>query len=316
MPMNTSANVVMGIDVCQERLDVCRSDTGEALLFANDEQGIRRLVRHLKSHPVELIVCEATGGLERELVAHLVTAEVPVAVVNPRQVRDFARATGRLAKTDEIDAAVLAAFGVAVNPVPRPPKDALTQALSDQLTRRSQLVEMLAEEKNRRRRASTAMGRSIDLHIDWLKLQIAGIDQDIDDTLHASPAWMEKIDLLAGMKGVGPVLRAALFAWMPELGQLNRKQAAALAGVAPYARDSGSMRGQRVIWGGRQPLRNVLYMATLVAVRWNPAIKRFYDQLVARGKPKKVALVAAMRKLLITINAIFRSAMPYRGAAA
>lgn len=314
--MNTSVNVVMGIDVCQARLDICRSDTGEGLLFANDEKGIRRLVRHLQSHPVDLVVCEATGGLEREAVAHLIAAGVPVAVVNPRQVRDFARATGRLAKTDQLDAAVLAAFGVAVHPLPRPPKDALTQALSDQLTRRSQLVEMLAEEKNRHQRAPTAVCQSIDLHIDWLKQQIQGIDQAIDDTLHASPGWMEKIHLLAGMKGVGPVLRAALFAWMPELGQLNRKQVAALAGVAPYARDSGSMRGQRVIWGGRQPLRNVLYMATLVAVRWNPAIKRFYDQLVARGKPKKVALVAAMRKLLITINAIFRSAMPYRGAAA
>lgn len=149
---------------------------------------------------------------------------------------------------------------------------------------------MRPKKRKRRKPATTAVGQNIDLHIDWLKRQIEVIDQDIDATLHSSPGWLDKIDLLAAMKGVGPMLRAALFAWMPELGQLNRKQAAALAGVSPYARDSGTLRGQRVIWGGRQPLRNVLYMATLIAVRWNPKIKAFYDQLVARGKPKKVAL--------------------------
>lgn len=308
------AFVAMGIDVCQARLDVCRSDTGEVRAWRNEAADIERLLEGLREAPVDLVVCEATGGLERLLVGGLLAAGVSVAVVNPRQVRDFAKASGRLAKTDRLDAAVLAAFGVALQPQARAPKDALTQRLSDLLTRRSQLVEMLAEEKNRRLRAPQVVRASLEENIVWLERQIAALDEEIDHTIKASPAWLEKLNLLSGMKGIGPVLRAALLAWLPELGQLNRRQVAALAGVAPFARDSGTMRGQRSIWGGRQPLRNVLYMGALVAIRWNPVISRFYGQLVARGKPKKVALVAAMRKLLVIINAIFRSGIAYQHA--
>lgn len=304
--------VVMGIDVSQARLDWSRSDDGRHASVAYDKAQLEGLIEELREHPVGLVVCEATGGLERELVGTLIAAGFPVAVVNPRQVRDFARSNGQLAKTDRLDAAAIAAFGVAVRPRIHVPKDALAQALSEQMARRSQLVAMRMEEKNRLDRAAKAVRKNIRKHVEWLDRQIRALDSDIDGTLKASPQWQAKLDLLEGLKGIGPVFRATLFAELPELGHLNRKAIAALVGIAPFPCDSGTMRGKRVIWGGRKVVRDALYMATLVASRYNPTIKAYYQRLIQRGKPKKVALVACMRKLLTIVNALFKTKQPYR----
>ena len=306
---NTSLNRVVGIDIAQSFIDVC--DAGRVQRLVYDTASVRGLIQGWKTDRPDLVVCEATGGLERPLVAQLVAAGFAVAVVNPRQVRDFAKATGRLAKTDRIDAQVIAAFGVAVKPVAHPPKEELTQELDDQMRRREQLVEMMVAEKNRLSRAAGAVRKGIRLHIDWLKGQIELVDRDIEGMLKASPLWQAKLDLLKDFKGIGPVTRASLFAWLPELGTLSRKQVASLVGVAPHACDSGTMRGQRHIWGGRSAIRRAIYMATLVAVRRNPPLRRHYESLRARGKPAKVALVACMRKLLVILNAVFRSGSPY-----
>lgn len=306
------AFVVMGIDVSQATLDWSRSDDGRHASVAYDKPRLEGLIEELREHPVGLVVCEATGGLERELVGTLIAAGFPVAVVNPRQVRDFARSNGQLAKTDRLDAAAIAAFGVAVRPRIHVPKDELAQALSEQMARRSQLVAMRMEEKNRLDRAAKAVRKNIRKHVEWLDRQIRALDSDIDGTLKASPQWQAKLDLLDGFKGIGPVLRATLFAELPELGQLNRKAIAALVGIAPFPCDSGTMRGKRVIWGGRKVVRDALYMATLVASRYNPTIKAYYQRLIQRGKPKKVALVACMRKLLTIVNALFKTKQPYR----
>jgi len=306
------AFVVMGIDVSQATLDWSRSDDGRHASVAYDQAQLKGLVQELRAHPVGLVVCEATGGLERELVGTLIAAGFPVAVVNPRQVRDFARSNGQLAKTDRLDAAAIAAFGVAVRPRIHVPKDELAQALAEQMTRRLQLVAMRAEEKNRLDRAPKAVRKNIRKHVEWLDRQIRALDSDIDGTLKASPHWQAKLDLLEGFKGIGPVLRTALFAELPELGHLNRKAIAALVGVAPFPCDSGTMRGKRIIWGGRKVVRDALYMATLVASRYNPTIRAYYQRLLQRGKPKKVALVACMRKLLSICHAILKSQQPWR----
>jgi transposase len=259
-----------------------------------------------------LVVLEATGGIEMPVAATLAVAGIPIAVVNPRQVRDFARATGRLAKTDSIDAKVLALFAAAVRPQVRPLPDANEQELGDILSRRRQLVEMITAEKNRLRSArSKAVRTHIQAHITWLETELANIDSDLKRIIRESPVWREKDDLLKSVPGVGPVLSTTLLADLPELGTLNRRQIASLVGVAPFNRDSGKLRGKRMIWGGRAAVRTVLYMSTLVATRRNPVIRVFYQRLCAAGKAKKVALTACMRKLLTILNAMLKHGTPW-----
>lgn len=305
-------SVVLGVDVSQDTLDWSRSDTKESGQVDHDRNGIRALIAAVRERPVDLVVLEATGGLERDVVADLIVAGLPVAVVNPRQVRDFAKASGQLAKTDRLDAKVIAAFAVAVKPAVHVSKDVQTQALDDLLTRRQQLVLMRVDEDNRLKRAPKGVRKSIREHVEWLQRRINVLNDDIDGALKASPQWQAKLDLLKDFKGMGPTAQAAVIAWLPELGKLNRKAIAALVGIAPFPCDSGKLRGVRVIWGGRKPIRDALYMPTLVATRYNPTIRAYYGRLLAKGKPKKLALIACMRKLLTILNAIFKTQLPYR----
>ena len=249
---------------------------------------------------------EATGGLETELASALAAAGLPVAVVNPRQVRDYAKACGRLAKTDRIDALILAGFAAAIRPQVRELPDEDTRALGDLLARRRQLIEMRVQEKLRLQRASSVQRVSLREHITWLDERIARLDIELTHALRCSPAWRDKDDLLKAIPGVGSVTRATMLALLPELGTLNRRQIAALVGVAPFNRDSGKHQGQRVIWGGRAQVRRTLYMAVVAAMRCNPLIRSFYLHLRAQGKPAKVALTACMRKLLIIMNAMLK----------
>ncbi len=300
------ANCVVGIDVSQSQLDIAARPGEQPWRVANSEDGIAQLVEALASLRPALIVMEATGGMQIPVVAALGAAGLPVAVVNPRQVRDFARATGRLAKTDALDAAVLAHFAETIRPTPRPLPDETAQQLSALVTRRRQLVEMRTAESNRLHSALRSMRPSIVQHIAWLDQELETIEQALQDTIHNSPLWRAKEDLLRSVPGVGPAVARTLIADLPELGQLNRQQIAALVGVAPLNRDSGRLRGRRTIWGGRANVRAALYMAALVASRYNPAIKTFYDRLLAAGKVPKVALTACMRKLLVILNAILK----------
>jgi transposase len=264
------------------------------------------LVERLRGRAITLIVLEATGGYELPVVAALSAAQLPVVVVNARQVRDFARAVGKLAKTDAIDAAVLAQFGEAVKPELRPLADEVTRMLQGWLGRRRQLVEMLQAEEQRLSMATAAVRPQIQRHIEWLRAQLRDVDGQLKDLIHRSPVWREHDDLLRSVPGVGPVLATTLLADVPELGRLNRKQIAALVGVAPLNRDSGAQRGSRRIWGGRAPVRAALYMATVASLRCNPVIRNFYERLCAAGKPRKLALTACMRKLLTILNAMMR----------
>jgi transposase len=298
----------VGIDVSKKQLDVVVRPTGEVWSAANDEPGIAELVSRLVEVSPVLVVLEATGGLQIPAVTALALRGIPIAVVNPRQVRDFAKALGRLAKTDTIDAEVLARFAEAVRPEPRPLPDEQAVQLEGLLTRRRQLVEMVTAETNRLGACRIArVRRGIEQHVAWLRKQIVDVDDELDGSIRASAVWREKDDLLRSVPGVGPVVSRTLLAELPELGRLNRKQIAALVGVAPMNRDSGTKRGHRHIWGGRAAVRGVLYMAALVAVRHNPRFKAFYQGLLRRGKLKKVALVACMRKLLTTLNAMVRA---------
>lgn len=259
-----------------------------------------------------MVVVEATGGLEISLVAALGLAGLPVTVVNPRQVRDFARATGRLAKTDKLDAQVLAQFGAAVRPVVRPLPDEARLELRALVTRRRQLLEMITAEKNRMRRTTPAVRHRIEVNIKWLKEQLKELDHDQGDFLRSSPLWQEEARLLQSVPGIGPVVTATLIARLPELGSLNSKEVASLVGVAPFNRDSGTLRGKRTVWGGRGPLRTALYMATLVAVRRHPVLWAFYQRLCAAGKPKKVALTACLRKPLVILNSMIKRNQPWK----
>lgn len=297
----------VGIDVSKVRLDVFMSMDERVLAFANDEAGIAQLTAALQRSAPTLIVLEATGGLERGLVAELVAGGLPVAVVNPRQVRDFAKATGRLAKTDRLDARVLARFAEAIQPAQRPIPDATTQAFADQLVRRRQLVEMLATEKTRLlQHPPKAVRKDIKDHIAWLENALRASDDGLCQAVEGSPIWQAKRDLLAEVKGVGAVTTLTMIGLLPELGTLGRKQIAALVGVAPLNRDSGTLRGRRTVWGGRAEVRHVLYMATLSAIRHNPTLHTFHARLRAAGKAPKVAIVACMRKLLTILNAMLR----------
>lgn len=305
-------NEYVGIDVSKARLDVHGLPTDRASAYVHDEAGVDALLRALSDASPQLIVLEATGGLERALVAALLAKGLPVAVVNPRQVRDFAKASGQLAKTDRIDARVLAQFAKAIEPTQRPVPDEAAQAFADQLTRRRQLVEMLAVEKTRLKQAPNKLVRKdIKQHIAWLENKLRASDEGLRQAVEESPTWQAKRDLLGEVKGIGEVTVLTLIGALPELGRLNRKQIAALVGIAPFNRDSGTLRGKRTVWGGRAVVRQILYMATLSAVRFNPPIAAFYRRLRANGKIAKVALVACMRKLLTMLNAMVRDGRPW-----
>lgn len=296
----------IGIDVAKGHLDMAVGSTGEPWQVAYAEEGIGQVVSRLQPLHPQLVVLEATGGLELPLVAALAAAGLPVVVVNPRQVRDFAKATGRLAKTDALDAQAIAHFAEAVRPVPRPLPDADTQALEALLARRRQVIGMLTAEKNRLGTALPRVRPRIHSHIRWLEGELAALNKELGNAIHHSPIWREKDNLLQSVPGVGPVLSLTLLAHLPELGTLAGKQVAALAGVAPLNRDSGTLRGKRTVWGGRATVRAALYMATLVATRCNPVIRAFYRRLCQAGKPKKVALTACMHKLLTILNAMVK----------
>lgn len=299
--------VFVGIDVSKDRLDVAILPSGEVSSFEHDEAGLIALTQKLEELQPESVIVEATGGLERTLVAVLAAASVPVIVVNPRQVRDFAKATGQLAKTDSIDAMMLALFGQRVRPELRELPDEETQALEALLVRRRQIMDMLVAENNRLRLASSVVAKDLKAHIRFLDKRLAGVEDEIDAAIKNSAVWRAKEKLLRSVPGVGPVLSRTLLAELPELGKLTNNQISKLVGVAPLNRDSGRYRGTRKIWGGRASVRSVLYMATFSATRWNPVIRAYYEQLTSRGKPHKVALVACMRKLLITLNSMARS---------
>jgi transposase len=302
----------VGIDVSQERLDVCLLPGGERAEFSRDRRGIARLVAWLASRERLLVVVEASGGLERMPTVALAQATLAVAVVNPRQIRDFARAAGLLAKTDRLDAYALALYGERLRPVPRPPRSSADHALAALVLRRRQLAQLVEAEHNRARRTDEPLVHtSIETHLSWLEPTIGELERAIEQRLEASPTWRERAALLASVPGVGKVTVATLLGLMPELGRLDRRAIAALVGVAPFARDSGLMKGRRTIWGGRAQVRAVLYMAALVAVRHNPRLRAFYLRLVAAGKPKKLALTAATRKLVVILNALVRDGQPW-----
>jgi transposase len=307
----TRAQLVVGIDVSKARLDVAVRPTGR-FAVPNDDSGIAQLLDRLKAAPPTLIVVEATGGTELPLIGALAAASLPIVVVNPRQIRDFAKATGQLAKTDALDAQVLAHFADVVRPEPRPLPDAQTQELAALVTRRRQLIEMLTAEKNRLASARVVVRKQLRAHITWLERALDQADTDLAEALRQSPLWREKDELLRSVPGIGPVLATTLLANLPELGTLTHKQIAALVGVAPLNRDSGTLRGKRTVWGGRAQVRAALYMAAIVAARFNPVIRAFYQRLCAAGKAKKVALVACMRKLLTIVNAMLKHRTPWR----
>lgn len=294
----------IGIDVSKATLDVAALPDGQSWTVTNDDLGLAELAPHLVALAPALIVLEATGGFELLAAITLAKVGLPIAVVNPRQVRDFAKAMGQLAKTDALDAGMLAAFAQRVRPEPRPLPDEATQLLDGLLTRRRQLVEMLTAEKNRLGFARGPVKRDISQHIRWLEKRLADVDGDLQDAVAASPLSQAKAELLRSVPGVGPVTTFTLLATLPELGQLSRRQIAALVGVAPLNRDSGTLRGKRMVWGGRASVRAVLYMAALVGLKHNPILRRFYERLRAAGKPFKVAVTACMRKLLTILNAM------------
>jgi len=305
----------LGLDVAKATVELASEPAGVSGQFATDAAGLAAVVRAGQAQPVTLVVLEATGGYEAPVVAALVSAGLPVAVVNPRQVRDFAKALGRLAKTDRIDAQVRALFGARVQPAPRPLPDEAPQELEALLTRRRQLLEMLHAERQRRPHArGRVVRRSLDTHLRWLERQVIDTDATREAAIQASPVWRVQDQLLQSVPGVGPTLARTRLGLVPELGHLDRHHLAALGGVAPLARDSGTLRGRRTGWGGRPAVRRVLYRAALTAARWNPVLRVFYRRLRQAGKPAKLALTAVARKLLVLLNAILRDARPWRYA--
>lgn len=301
--MATGASVV-GIDVSQHTLDLASLPDGRSWQVPHDETGLAVVVEELRTLAPERIVLEATGGLERDVVVALALAALPVIVMNPRQVREFAKAIGQRAKTDRLDALLLARLAQTLAPAVRPLPDAATRALEAVVTRRQQVQAMITAETNRLRTASAAVRPAIERHLIFLRGEVAALNREIEQQLAASPVWLAKATILLSVPGVGPVLTSTLVSKVPELGTLTDKTAASLLGVAPFARDSGRSRGQRHIWGGRADVRGVLYMATLAAIRCNPVIAACYARMRAAGKLKKVALVACMRKLLVILNAM------------
>lgn len=307
----------VGIDVSKRTLDVCLltpvdDSQGETFTLSNDQEGVDELLSRLEGVSPELVVLEATGRYERLAATSMAASGIPVAVVNPRRARDFAKAIGKLAKTDKIDAFVLARFASAVGPSPSVIPDEKAAALQDILTRRRQLLSMLVAENNRLRMAPKTLAKRIQAHVGWLEKELSRTEADLDETIEASAVFKQNEALLRSVPGVGPVLSRTLLAELPELGKLDHKRLCALVGVAPFNRDSGQSRGKREVWGGRAPVRAALYMGALVATRHNPRIKEFYERLLAAGKPKKVALVACMRKLLTILNAVMRDRAIWR----
>jgi transposase len=300
-----SEKICVGIDVSKATLDVATT-RNERWSYANEEEGIQELIEALRTREVERIVLEASGGYEAAVVAALASAGLPVIVVNPRQVRDFAKATGRLAKTDRIDAGVLAQFAQVIKPELRALKDADTQQLNALLSRRRQILTMLTAERQRLALAAPAVRRDIKEHIHFLVKRLKDSNRGLDEALRVSAVWREREELFKPVKGVGKQTLYSLCALLPELGQLERRKLAALVGVAPFNCDSGTLHGKRRCWGGRAELRCALYMGTLSALRYNPVIRAFYQRLLKAGKPKKVAITACMRKLLTILNAMAR----------
>jgi transposase len=305
----------IGIDVSKDRLDVHVFPTDEAFAVARDGEGLAALIERIGPLRPHLVVLEATGGFEQTVAAALVAAAMPLAVVNPRQIRDFARATGQLAKTDALDAKAIAGFAAKVQPEPRPVPDAQARALGELVMRRRQLIEMMTAERNRRcQLTSRRLIKGVDRLLATLQKELSGLESDIGENIRGTPAWRERDDLLQSVPGVGDVVARTLIADLPELGRLDRKQIAALVGVAPLNRDSGKMRGKRTTWGGRAKVRCVLYMAALTASRTNPVLCAFYHRLISAGKAKKVALTAVMRKLLTILNAMVRDNKRWQNA--
>jgi transposase len=305
----------VGIDVSKDRLDVHLRPSGEAFAVARDGKGLENLIDRLAALDVSLVVLEATGGFETIVAAAFAGAGLPLAVVNPRQIRNFAKALGRLAKTDAVDAEVIALFAEKIGPQARPVATAQAQALGELVARRRQVVEMIGMEANRRRRVTDKrLAKKIERHLAFLEKELADIDADIDTGVRAIPAWREAEDILTSVPGVGPVTARTLIAELPELGAIDRRKLAALVGVAPFNRDSGQWRGRRMIGGGRTSVRNVLYMAALVAIRHNPIVRATYLRLTQRGRPKKVAIVACLRQLLTILNAMLRTKSAWKTA--
>ncbi len=313
--MDRQESVYVGIDVSKDRLDVALLPAGESLAVGRDGAGLEELAAKLRRAAPALVVLEATGGYEQVVSASLAAAGLPVCVVNPRQIRDFARATGKLAKTDRLDALAIARFAQAVRPEPRPLPDAQAQALGELVGRRRQVVEMIGMESNRARQArGKTVKRSIARVSAALQAQLTAIEAELDETIRGTPIWREREELLKSVPGIGDATARVLLAELPELGQLDRHQVAALAGLAPFNRDSGTWRGERHIQGGRASLRAALYMPTLVATRHNPVLRGMYRRLCDAGKKPKVAIVACMRKLLVILNAIIRDQRPWQHA--
>lgn len=307
--------VFVGIDVSKARLDVSVRPSGEQLCFSNDETGLTALTRGLKPLKPSLVVLEATGGYEREAMLMLAAVDLPVVVVNPRHVRDFARSTGQLAKTDRIDAEIISLFAERVRPELRPLPDDTSRYLEALMSRRRQVMQMLVAEKSRLGTATSSVRKSIRKHIEWLKNELKDVDRDLDETIKKSPVWRAKDKLLQTAPGVGNGLSRTLISELPELGRLSHKQISALVGVAPLARDSGVFKGRRSVWGGRATVRSMLYMATVTAIQFNPTIREFHQRLRTRGKPPKVALTACMHKFLMVLNAMVRDQSPWRNLA-
>lgn len=307
-----SAEIFVGIDVSKSWLDVAVHEQEEVLRTRNDDPGIASLVKRLKKWKPTLIILEPTGGFEMLVVAELTQAGLPVVVINAKRVRDFARATGRLAKTDKLDAKVLAHFAAAVRPPLRNLRSEEAEQLTALLTRRKQVLEMITVEKNRLVTVRTKMRSDIQAHLQWLSKNLKELDKEIEEFVENSPVWKEKDALLQTVPGVGRVTSATLLGMLPELGQLNRQEIAALVGVAPMNKDSGKKHGKRRVFGGRADVRSVLYMAALAAKKFNPVIRKFYERLLKHGKEKKVALTACMRKLLVILNSMMHTNLPWR----
>jgi transposase len=311
--MTSTTPQFVGLDVSKETFEYHLRPSRLADSLPRSPVGIRQLISRLREFPVELIVMEATGGYEKLLAAELAAARLPVVIVNARQVRDFAGATGRLAKNDRLDAEVISHFAEAVRPQVRPLPDADSEAFAELVARRRQLIELRTAETNRLQMAvAKKVKRSIQCLLKELNAQLEELDQDLDDTIRSSPIWKEKDDLLRSVPGVGPGTSRALLAEMPELGRLNRRQSAALSGLAPYDHDSGKLKGLRCISGGRAPVRSALYMAALTAIRKNPKVRALFRRLRAKGKKFKVAITACMRKLLCILNMILKTRKPWR----
>jgi transposase len=307
-------SIVVGIDVSKDRLDVCVRPGGEAFAVSRDAAGIEALLQRLARLSPKLVALEATGGFETVVAASLGAAGLPVVVVNPAQIRAFARAVGKRAKTDPIDAAVIAHFAEATKPQVRPLPDAETERLADLVARRRQIIAMMVAEKQREKRASQRMKTSIARLLKALQAELSELDRDIDEAVRGSPAWREKQDLLSSVPGIGPTIARTLIAELPELGSLDRRQIAALAGLAPWTRQSGKWRGDSFIGGGRASVRSALFMGALTAARFNPILKAFHQRLIAKGKRKMVAAIAVARKLLTILNAILRDRTPWQNA--